>query len=75
MAERRDLSPAGRRSVGRPHVDPATKTETLSVRLSRGDFEKVRALARREDRPITTQCRVIIRGALAHLGATADEAR
>ena len=60
--------------MARPRVDPSQKTETLSVRLSRVDFERVRDLARQQDRPITTQARRLIREALTH-AASADEAR
>ena len=75
MSEGLDRSPAERRPVGRPRVDPATKTETLSVRLARADFERLREIARREDRPLTTQCRVIIREALAQRAADRCESR
>jgi hypothetical protein len=50
--------------VPHPKLDPQNPTEVLSVRLSRPDYERVRELARREDRPVTTQCRRLIKEAL-----------
>ena len=52
-------------------IDPSSdgnRIAVLSVRLSRADYLKDRDLARREDRPVTTQCRHLIRTAL-HLSA------
>jgi hypothetical protein len=64
--------------VPHPKLDPENPTEVLSVRLSRRDYERVRELARREDRPVTAQARRLIKEAL-HLSArrphTPDEDR
>ena len=50
--------------VAHPKVHPDHPTEVLTVRLSRPDYEKVRDIARAEDRPVTTQCRHLIKRAL-----------
>ena len=52
--------------MARSRIDPTSpiKTEVLSVRLARADYERVRQLARDADRPTTSQCRVLIKTAL-----------
>ena len=45
-------------------ISAPVKSEVVSVRLARADYEHVRYIARASDRPITTQCRVLIKTAL-----------
>ncbi len=48
-----------------PKINPDEKTEVLSVRVSRSDFERLRDLARAEDRPTCAQARHLIREGLS----------
>ena len=57
--------------MARPKLDPArqNKTQTLSVRLTRADYERVKQLAQSADHPITSQVRKMIRVALGRHAA------
>ena len=50
-----------------PKLDPTqhNKAVTLSVRLTRADYERVKQLAQHAERPITSEVRRLIRAALA----------
>lgn len=54
----------------RRRLDPTQKTETLSVRVTRADFEKIKQIADDEDRPITSEARRLILAGLAQRAAT-----
>lgn len=50
--------------MAHPKVHPDHPTEILSVRLSKPDYQRLKDVARAEDRPLTTQARKFIREAL-----------
>ena len=54
-----------RRPVGRPRLNPRHHTVVLNIRVTEGDLERLRVVARREDRPVSAQGRRLLLAGLA----------